>query len=140
MNLQMLVSHIADVRDRGSPRPAGRTLGGAPRPHRLRFCRGSTDRPPVLNPPVTPSTPVDPEPDDDHDPIDTHDTDLADRVRMVLSRGSFPLRSVCVTVTGGRVLLSGRVVSYYLKQVAQETARRVSGISSFENRLVVDEL
>jgi len=39
---------------------------------------------------------------------------------------------------GGRVILRGRVHSFFQKQMAQETVRRIDGIVSIENRLEVD--
>jgi osmotically-inducible protein OsmY len=66
------------------------------------------------------------------------DPDLEVAVRAALSCTHSPLRAVVVAVTAGRVLLIGRLPSFYLKQVAQEAARRVPGVSGFENRLVVE--
>lgn len=70
-----------------------------------------------------------------HDP---DDTELDACVRAALSRGPSPLRSVGVVVAAGRVILHGRVPSFYLKQVAQEAVRRVLSAGAFENRLVVN--
>lgn len=70
--------------------------------------------------------------------LDPADTELGASVRAALSRGPSPLRSVGVVVTAGRVILHGRVPSFFLKQVAQEAARRVLMGFEFENRLVVD--
>jgi hypothetical protein len=38
---------------------------------------------------------------------------------------------------GDKVILNGRVPSWYLKQLLQETLRRVDGVGSVENRVVV---
>lgn len=70
--------------------------------------------------------------------LDPADTDLGARLRAALSHGPSPLRSVGVVVARGRVVLHGRVPSFYLKQVAQEAARRVLSTGTFVNRLVVD--
>ncbi|MCG8586600.1 MAG: BON domain-containing protein [Pirellulales bacterium] len=47
------------------------------------------------------------------------------------------LRSVNVERSQGRVRLSGAVRSFYHKQLAQETVRRVDGVDLVENELVV---
>jgi len=72
------------------------------------------------------------------DGTERDDAELEIVVRLALSSTYFPLRTVVVVVTAGRVILIGRIASFYLKQVAQETARRVAGVAGFENRLVVD--
>ncbi len=66
------------------------------------------------------------------------DAELEVTVRVALRSTYSPLRSVVVVVTAGRVTLIGRIPSFYLKQIAQEAARRVSGVRGFENRLVVE--
>ena len=40
--------------------------------------------------------------------------------------------------TTGRVVLQGRVISYFEKQLAQEAVRSIDGISEIENELVVE--
>lgn len=104
-----------------------------------RSFRGLAGRPPHVDPPAAPPAPLVPGPDDRELAV-PDGTDLAASVRGALSCGHFPLRSVVVVVTIGRVLLHGRVPTYYLKQVAQEAARRVSEGAELENRLVVDDL
>ena len=61
---------------------------------------------------------------------------LAERVaRALRATGHEPLRGIAVAVRARLVILSGRVPSYYLKQVAQTTALDVPGA-----RLVCNDL
>jgi len=46
-------------------------------------------------------------------------------------------RNLRFEMSEGRVTLRGVVRSYYQKQMAQETLRRVQGISTIENQLEV---
>jgi len=46
-------------------------------------------------------------------------------------------RKLCVSAEAGRVTLSGVVASYYQKQMAQESLRRIDGVQSIDNRLEV---
>jgi osmotically-inducible protein OsmY len=69
--------------------------------------------------------------------------DAADRnvceARMRLARtspGGF--RHVLCEGHSGRLVLSGRVTSFGLKQLAQEIVRRVDGVQAIVNRLEVD--
>lgn len=48
------------------------------------------------------------------------------------------LKTVQVTVRGGTVILSGNLPTFYMKQMAQETVRKVSGVTKIENRTTVD--
>lgn len=58
--------------------------------------------------------------------------------KQVLSESPLPeLRRLVVTVTDGEVVLSGRVSSYYLKQVAQETVRFAASDRKLVNRVQV---
>jgi osmotically-inducible protein OsmY len=59
-------------------------------------------------------------------------------IRQALG-GKMPifLRDVSVERSAGCVRLSGAVRSYYHKQLAQETVRRVDGVEQVENELVV---
>jgi osmotically-inducible protein OsmY len=66
------------------------------------------------------------------------DAELELMGRVALRSTYSPLRAVVVVVAAGRVILIGRIPSFYLTQVAQEAARRVSGAAGFENRLVVE--
>ena len=50
----------------------------------------------------------------------------------------FSLRNVTCRFDGGVLVLSGRVESYYLKQMAQETVRRLKPDRLIANRVTVD--
>lgn len=64
---------------------------------------------------------------------------LADRIERALRTAGYgPLRGIQVTVDARLVILGGRVPSYYLKQVAQETALTVPGTHQVRNDLDVD--
>lgn len=66
------------------------------------------------------------------------DLHLAQRVQAALrATGYGPLRDIEVTVHARRVTLAGRVVSYHLKQVAQETTLAVPGVLQLRNDLAV---
>ncbi|MEX0704082.1 MAG: BON domain-containing protein [Planctomycetales bacterium] len=55
-----------------------------------------------------------------------------------LQSSGYPvLRSVRCEVSGGVVLLSGSVPSYFMKQMAQAAVMRIDGIRGVENRLDV---
>lgn len=47
------------------------------------------------------------------------------------------LRRLVVTVSDGEVVITGRVPSYYLKQLAQETVRPALGSRTLLNRVEV---
>ncbi len=47
------------------------------------------------------------------------------------------LRQLVVTVLDGEVVISGRVTSYYMKQLAQETVRPSLGIRRLRNQVEV---
>ena len=47
------------------------------------------------------------------------------------------LRRLVVTVSDGEVVITGRVPSYYLKQLAQETVRPALGSRTLHNRVEV---
>jgi osmotically-inducible protein OsmY len=67
------------------------------------------------------------------------DLDLGERVdRALRATGYFPLRGIEVTVHERVVILSGRVPSYHLKQIAQMTALAVPGTRQVRNDLDVD--
>ena len=64
---------------------------------------------------------------------------LAERVAHALRRtGYSALSAIDVSVRAGAVILQGRVASYHLKQVAQETARQVFGGLIIRNELKVN--
>jgi osmotically-inducible protein OsmY len=66
------------------------------------------------------------------------DPGLAECVERALrSTGYGTLRAVAVTVRAKVVTLEGRVPTYYLKQIAQETALSVPGIDMACNNLDV---
>jgi len=66
------------------------------------------------------------------------DRRLAERVERALrATGYGVLRTVRVSVNARVVILEGRVSSYYLKQVAQETALAVPGAHQIRNDLDV---
>lgn len=46
--------------------------------------------------------------------------------------------SVKVRCFDGRLYLSGKLPSYYLKQLAQEAVRSIEGITNVENQIVVE--
>ena len=64
--------------------------------------------------------------------------DLNHRVHFVLSRDPYiGRRNVRYEVIDQDVFLSGSVTSYYQKQMAQETLRKIEGISRIVNELSV---
>jgi osmotically-inducible protein OsmY len=66
------------------------------------------------------------------------DLRLAERVEQALRATGYPrLRGIEVTVHARLVILRGRVPSYYLKQIAQETALAVPGTHQVRNDLDV---
>jgi osmotically-inducible protein OsmY len=67
------------------------------------------------------------------------DQRLAERVERALrSRGYWALHLVRVSVRMRVIYLGGRVCSYYLKQLAQETALAVPGSDQIRNDLRVE--
>jgi len=68
--------------------------------------------------------------------------EMADLVRRTLARQQSwwgPSVEAHVAEDGG-VLLTGRVTSYYQKQMAQELVRRIHGIGRIRNELQVELL
>lgn len=63
------------------------------------------------------------------------DVDLAERVRLSLHAHRRGLRQITVGAKAGTVRLSGSVTSFFLRQMAVETASRVGGVLH-----VVDDL
>jgi osmotically-inducible protein OsmY len=58
--------------------------------------------------------------------------------RALLATGQMWLRDVVIAANAdGRVILQGRVPSYYLKQMAQSVALAVVGVKSLENQIAV---
>jgi osmotically-inducible protein OsmY len=68
-----------------------------------------------------------------HSDLRIHD----DVIRTLRRRGYAPLERVAAVVQEGRVRLSGDLPSYFLVQVAQETAKLIPGVCSVENLLRV---
>ncbi|TWU05823.1 BON domain-containing protein [Stieleria varia] len=58
------------------------------------------------------------------------------REQLALS-GRRPLLRIDCSCDSNRCVLSGRVPSYFLKQVAQEIARGIEGVNVIENRIEV---
>ncbi|HBE71959.1 MAG TPA: transport-associated domain protein [Planctomycetaceae bacterium] len=71
--------------------------------------------------------------------IDSGYRDLTCRIRHMLSESPISdLRSVQVETDGNRILIHGRVRTFYAKQMAQETVRRASKEVLIVNSLNVD--
>jgi len=69
------------------------------------------------------------------------DRRLAEQVVFALTATGYgSLRTVEVAAFGGAVFLSGRVPSYYMKQVAQEIAMQVAGVREVSNTIEVIRL
>ena len=67
--------------------------------------------------------------------VDTH---LVDRARTALERSPHLARKrLRLEARQGRLTLRGVVDSYYQKQMAQETLRKVDGIQAIDNLLEV---
>ncbi len=63
---------------------------------------------------------------------------LDSRVESALRRNPHLTgRNLRFETSQGRVTLHGEVQSFYQKQMAQETLRRIEGIEAIENQLVV---
>ena len=68
-------------------------------------------------------------------------TAIASSVHEALSANPhFPSRQLHIEGSEGRVVLKGRVGSYFHKQMAQEAVLRVDGVQQVENQLEVDWL
>lgn len=68
-------------------------------------------------------------------------TNERDRVREALLALGYPsLAAIDCHVASGRVVLSGAVRSYHLKQMAQVVALKVAGSGRVDNRVVVTSL
>jgi osmotically-inducible protein OsmY len=69
------------------------------------------------------------------------DSQLVDRVHTILKHSPhLNCGRLKAEATHGRVVLRGKVQSYYQKQMAQEAIRRVEGVGEIENCLEVDWL
>jgi osmotically-inducible protein OsmY len=56
---------------------------------------------------------------------------------VIANHPHLPFRHIKIERGDGRVVLKGVVRSYYHKQMAQETLRRLQGIQTIENQLEV---
>ncbi len=71
--------------------------------------------------------------------VDYPDEDLRRRISSYLGSRHFPaFRHLEVRVAGGAVTLAGRVSSFYEKQVALDTCRRVAGVLSTVDEVQVE--
>ena len=66
------------------------------------------------------------------------DAQLADRVHLALEQNPhLGRRRLELETTEGRVILRGKVHSFFQKQMAQESIRRIEGVTEIENQLEV---
>lgn len=66
------------------------------------------------------------------------DLALAEKVELALRRSPLASkRTMRADSRGGQVTLSGRVPTFYQKQLAQEIVRRIDGVDQVENQLEV---
>lgn len=71
--------------------------------------------------------------------IDSGYRDLTGRIRSLLSASPISdVRHIQVEQNGAQVVLHGRVRTYYAKQMAQETVRRLSTNLHIVNSVAVD--
>lgn len=71
--------------------------------------------------------------------IDSRFRDITGRIRLLLSESPIAeVRRIRVEQDGERVLLQGRVRTFYAKQMAQETARRANCGLHIVNSVNVD--
>jgi len=67
------------------------------------------------------------------------DRDLEERVYLYLKRFCFPAaRSIQVEAHQGFVVISGRVASFFHRQLCVSFAKRVDGVSAVVDRIVVE--
>lgn len=112
-------------RKRRFPGFAGQAVGGPPHPLHGRRFRLPAEPLEAADLAVARAAPNEPPPGNEQAKSrgvrpGPNDTELEDTIRTALSSTYSPLRAVVVVVTDGRVLLIGRIPSFYLKQVAQE--------------------
>ena len=70
--------------------------------------------------------------------MQTIEANLESRLLTALSGNPYLAgRTVRLETEEGRVVLRGTVNSYFQKQMAQESLRRVEGVSEIENELTV---
>ncbi len=66
------------------------------------------------------------------------DSQLVDRARSALeSSPHLARKQFRLEARQGRIILRGTVASYYQKQMAQETLRKLDGVDEIENHLQV---
>ncbi len=71
--------------------------------------------------------------------IDTGICDITGRIKLLLANSPIAeVRRIRVEQDGNRVLLQGRVRTFYAKQMAQETARRANCGLHIVNSVHVD--
>lgn len=98
-------------------------------PRRVELERSLSDQPPVASgiAPVASSR-----------TLDRRFDELQERVASALSALGYPsLAAVHCDVAAGRVVLSGMLPSYHLKQMAQVAALGVAGRGRVDNRVIV---
>ena len=73
-------------------------------------------------------------------PCEELDCDLVQRVKRFLhQKGYAPHRTLEISVERGKVMVQGRVPSFYLRQIAVECIKRVAGVTQIVDRIdVVD--
>ena len=68
----------------------------------------------------------------------TLSTPLFDRINDALTANPYlPKQQVRIEAADGRVVLTGNVRSFYQKQMAQESIRRIDGVEMIDNLLEV---
>ncbi len=64
---------------------------------------------------------------------------LSDRIDVAIQTSPYLVgKKLRFEASAGRIVLKGHVNSYFQKQMAQETLRRVAGVDAIENDLEVD--
>lgn len=73
-------------------------------------------------------------------PVDAEDDgELKERILSFLhQRSETPLRRLAVEVSRGHVTLTGRVRTYYQKQLAGHCCQRVAGVQQVDNKVTVE--
>lgn len=61
----------------------------------------------------------------------------AEAYRALIGTGRAPLLEVSVEVEKGTVILSGRVPTYYMKQLAQQVVLSLDGVEYLDNQVTV---
>jgi osmotically-inducible protein OsmY len=71
--------------------------------------------------------------------VTNEDADLEERITTFLhQRGEMPLRRLRIDVADGRVVISGRVRTFYQKQLAGHCCQRVAGVQHVVNNVTVE--